>query len=67
MGVWGVGKKRERETHRCNGKEVHGSGKQVIGVNGLGVWERQGYVFLKPKAGGSLPGHGLRGGQDWTL
>lgn len=35
MGVWGVGKERERKTQRCNGREVHGSGKQVIGVNGL--------------------------------
>ena len=41
IGVWGVGEEREMKTKRWKVKEVHGTSKQVIGANGLGVWERQ--------------------------
>lgn len=41
IGVWGVGEEREMKIKRWKGKEVHGTGKQIIGVNGLGVRELQ--------------------------
>lgn len=42
MEVWKRGMIRERKAKKWKGKEVHGGGKQVLGVNGPGGGELQG-------------------------
>ena len=52
--VWKRGMIRERKSKKWKGKEVHGGGKQVLGVNGPGVGSYKGRVLLKPQVAGRL-------------
>lgn len=47
--VWKRGMIRGRKSEKWKGKEVHGGGKQVLGVNGPGVGSYKGWVLLKPQ------------------